>query len=60
MTPKKTLAMSAGELDRTMERLTDEIMANHTNQDELILVGIRTTAASGGTAPRASRLRVST
>ena len=45
MTPKKTLAMFAGELDRTMERLTDEIMANHKNQDELVLVGIRTGGA---------------
>jgi pyrimidine operon attenuation protein/uracil phosphoribosyltransferase len=45
MKPKKTLAMSAGELDRTMERLTDEIMAHHKNQDELVLVGIRTGGA---------------
>ena len=45
MTPNKTLAMSASELNQTLERLTDEIMANHQNQDELVLVGIRTGGA---------------
>jgi len=45
MTRKKTLAMSAGELARTLERLTDEITGRHQNLDELVLVGIRTGGA---------------
>jgi pyrimidine operon attenuation protein / uracil phosphoribosyltransferase len=45
MTPKKTLVMSAGEVEQTLERLTDEIMAHHPNQGELVLVGIRTGGA---------------
>jgi pyrimidine operon attenuation protein / uracil phosphoribosyltransferase len=45
MTRKKTLAMSASELNETLERLTDSIMANHQNQDALVLVGIRTGGA---------------
>ena len=45
MTSNKTLDMPASELNQTMERLTDEIMANHPNQEELVLVGIRTGGA---------------
>jgi pyrimidine operon attenuation protein/uracil phosphoribosyltransferase len=45
MKPSKTLAMSASELAQTLERLTDEITAHHQNQEELVLVGIRTGGA---------------
>jgi pyrimidine operon attenuation protein/uracil phosphoribosyltransferase len=45
MTPKKNLGMPALELDRTMERLTNEIQAQHPDLDQLILVGIRTGGA---------------
>jgi pyrimidine operon attenuation protein/uracil phosphoribosyltransferase len=45
MTPKKPLGMAAAELDRTLERLTDEIMAQHQQLDRVVLVGIRTGGA---------------
>lgn len=45
MTPKKNLGMPAAEIDRTLERLTDEIQAQHAKLDQLILVGIRTGGA---------------
>ena len=45
MTPKKPSGMSAAELDRTLERLTDEIVGQHRNLDQTILVGIRTGGA---------------
>ena len=45
MTSNKTLDMSDRDLNQTLERLTDEIMANHQNQEELVLVGIRTGGA---------------
>ncbi|MFZ5447989.1 MAG: bifunctional pyr operon transcriptional regulator/uracil phosphoribosyltransferase PyrR [Thermodesulfobacteriota bacterium] len=45
MTKTKTSVMSASELNRNLARLTDEIMANHQNQDALVLVGIRTGGA---------------
>ena len=45
MTSDKTLDMPASELSQTLERLTDEIVANHRNLEELILVGIRTGGA---------------
>jgi pyrimidine operon attenuation protein / uracil phosphoribosyltransferase len=45
MTSNKTLDMSARDLNQTLERLTDEILANHQNQEELVLVGIRTGGA---------------
>jgi pyrimidine operon attenuation protein/uracil phosphoribosyltransferase len=45
MTKNKTAAMPARELNQTLERLTDEIMAEHQNQDALVLVGIRTGGA---------------
>lgn len=45
MTPKKPLGMPAAELDRTLERLTDEIMAQHQQLDRMVLVGIRTGGA---------------
>lgn len=37
--------MSAAELDKTLERLIDELLAQHHRLDELILVGIRTGGA---------------
>lgn len=45
MTPKKSSGMKAAELDRTLARLTDEIVARHPNPDRMILVGIRTGGA---------------
>ena len=45
MTPKKTSGMTAAELDRTLERLTDEIVGQHRHLDQMILVGIRTGGA---------------
>ncbi len=45
MKQNKTLAMSAQELDQSLDRLTDEIMAHHPVHDEMILVGIRTGGA---------------
>jgi pyrimidine operon attenuation protein/uracil phosphoribosyltransferase len=45
MTKTKTSAMPARELNKTLERLTDEIMAKHLDQDALVLVGIRTGGA---------------
>jgi pyrimidine operon attenuation protein / uracil phosphoribosyltransferase len=45
MMQNQTLDMSASELNQVLERLTDEIMASHPNQDELVLVGIRTGGA---------------
>lgn len=45
MTPKKTLNIPAPELDQTLERLTDEIMAQHGRLNEMVLVGIRTGGA---------------
>jgi pyrimidine operon attenuation protein/uracil phosphoribosyltransferase len=37
--------MAAAELDRTLERLIDEIMAQHQQLDRVVLVGIRTGGA---------------
>ena len=45
MTSKKLAAMTAAELKQTLERLTDEIMAQHLDTDCLLLVGIRTGGA---------------
>ncbi len=45
MTPKKPSGMTAAELDRTLERLTDEIVGHHRQLDQMILVGIRTGGA---------------
>jgi pyrimidine operon attenuation protein/uracil phosphoribosyltransferase len=45
MTSNQNLSMPARELEQTLERLTDEIMANHQNPDEVVLVGIRTGGA---------------
>jgi pyrimidine operon attenuation protein/uracil phosphoribosyltransferase len=45
MTPKKPSGMSAAEIDRTLERLTEEIATSHPNPDQMILVGIRTGGA---------------
>jgi pyrimidine operon attenuation protein/uracil phosphoribosyltransferase len=45
MPKAKTSAMPAWELKQTLERLTDEIMKQHQDQDALVLVGIRTGGA---------------
>jgi pyrimidine operon attenuation protein / uracil phosphoribosyltransferase len=45
MTPKKPKGMPAAELDRTLDRLTDEIMAQHRELDRMVIVGIRTGGA---------------
>jgi pyrimidine operon attenuation protein/uracil phosphoribosyltransferase len=45
MTADRKLSMPAQELQQTLERLTDEIVANHQNPDEVVLVGIRTGGA---------------
>ncbi|MBM4294718.1 MAG: bifunctional pyr operon transcriptional regulator/uracil phosphoribosyltransferase PyrR [Deltaproteobacteria bacterium] len=45
MASEKTLAMTAAEVDRALERLTDEVLARHLNPDELLVVGIRTGGA---------------
>jgi pyrimidine operon attenuation protein/uracil phosphoribosyltransferase len=45
MPKTKTSAMPAQELSQTLERLTDEILAKHRDQDALVLVGIRTGGA---------------
>jgi pyrimidine operon attenuation protein/uracil phosphoribosyltransferase len=45
MTPKKPSGMTAAELDQTLERLTGEIVGQHQNLDQTILVGIRTGGA---------------
>jgi len=37
--------MPGREMEQTLERLTDEIMANHQNPDEVVVVGIRTGGA---------------
>jgi pyrimidine operon attenuation protein/uracil phosphoribosyltransferase len=45
MTKTKSSAMPAREINQTLERLTDEIMGRHQDQDSLVLVGIRTGGA---------------
>jgi pyrimidine operon attenuation protein/uracil phosphoribosyltransferase len=45
MTPKKPSGMNAAEIDRTLERLTEEIATRHPNPEQMILVGIRTGGA---------------
>jgi pyrimidine operon attenuation protein/uracil phosphoribosyltransferase len=45
MPKTKNSVMSARELKKTLERLTDEIMAKHQDQGALVLVGIRTGGA---------------
>jgi pyrimidine operon attenuation protein/uracil phosphoribosyltransferase len=45
MTKTKISAMPTRELKQTLERLTDEIMAKHQDQDTMVLVGIRTGGA---------------
>lgn len=42
---RKTIVMPAAELDQTLERLTDEILACHHDLSEIVLVGIRTGGA---------------
>jgi pyrimidine operon attenuation protein/uracil phosphoribosyltransferase len=37
--------MSAAELDRTLERLTDEVTVRHPDRERLVIVGIRTGGA---------------
>jgi pyrimidine operon attenuation protein/uracil phosphoribosyltransferase len=45
MTAEKTIAMPAAELDRSLDRLTDQILKRHQHLEDLILVGIRTGGA---------------
>ncbi|MBI4795288.1 MAG: bifunctional pyr operon transcriptional regulator/uracil phosphoribosyltransferase PyrR [Deltaproteobacteria bacterium] len=45
MTPKKSLSMPGPEVDLTIERLTQQILARHQNLQDLVLVGIRTGGA---------------
>ncbi|MDP3182397.1 MAG: bifunctional pyr operon transcriptional regulator/uracil phosphoribosyltransferase PyrR [Desulfobaccales bacterium] len=45
MTAEKTIAMPAAELDRSLDRLTDQILTRHQQLDDLVLVGIRTGGA---------------
>jgi pyrimidine operon attenuation protein/uracil phosphoribosyltransferase len=45
MTPKKNPAMPGQEVDVTLERLTQQILARHQNLEDLVLVGIRTGGA---------------
>ena len=45
MAQDKTSGMTAAQLHRTLERLTDEIMARHQDLAGLVLVGIRTGGA---------------
>jgi pyrimidine operon attenuation protein/uracil phosphoribosyltransferase len=45
MPKTKTSAMPTRDLKQTLERLSDEIMAQHQDQDVLVLVGIRTGGA---------------
>jgi pyrimidine operon attenuation protein/uracil phosphoribosyltransferase len=45
MAVDKTIAMPAKEVDRSLERLTDEILARHQDLEELVVVGIRTGGA---------------
>ncbi len=42
---EKTIALKADEMDRTLERLTGEILARHQNLEELVIVGVRTGGA---------------
>jgi pyrimidine operon attenuation protein / uracil phosphoribosyltransferase len=45
MPSKKRIALKADELDRTLERLSEEIRRRHRNPEELVVVGIRTGGA---------------
>jgi len=45
MTSERTVAMQAVEMDRALERLTQEIMKRHPNLGEMLVVGIRTGGA---------------
>ncbi|MEW6388398.1 MAG: bifunctional pyr operon transcriptional regulator/uracil phosphoribosyltransferase PyrR [Thermodesulfobacteriota bacterium] len=45
MTSEKNIALTAEEMDRTLDRLTGEILGRHANLEELVLVGIRTGGA---------------
>lgn len=45
MSSEKSVAMSASELDRNLEGLTDRILERHQRLDDLVLVGIRTGGA---------------
>ncbi len=44
-TPKKPAGMTAAQVKQTLERLIDEIMAQHQSPDRMLLVGIRTGGA---------------
>ncbi|MDI6852143.1 MAG: bifunctional pyr operon transcriptional regulator/uracil phosphoribosyltransferase PyrR [Deltaproteobacteria bacterium] len=45
MSPQKKIALNAGDIDRTLERLAAEIRAGHNNVENLVVVGIRTGGA---------------
>jgi pyrimidine operon attenuation protein/uracil phosphoribosyltransferase len=45
MTPKENKPAFSQEVDQTLERLTEQIMARHQNLEDLVLVGIRTGGA---------------
>lgn len=45
MTPEKSPAIPGQEVDLTLERLTQQILARHQNLEDLVLVGIRTGGA---------------
>jgi pyrimidine operon attenuation protein/uracil phosphoribosyltransferase len=45
MPPHKNIALNAVEIDQTLERLTGEILADHNNVENLVIVGIRTGGA---------------
>jgi pyrimidine operon attenuation protein / uracil phosphoribosyltransferase len=45
MASEKTVSMGAAEMDQTLERLANEIMAHHRSLDKMVLVGIRTGGA---------------
>jgi|UniRef100_A0A7C3SJM3 pyrimidine operon attenuation protein/uracil phosphoribosyltransferase len=45
MSPKKNIVLKALEIDRTLDRLSEEIQAKHKNLENLVVVGIRTGGA---------------
>ncbi|MBW1991467.1 MAG: bifunctional pyr operon transcriptional regulator/uracil phosphoribosyltransferase PyrR [Deltaproteobacteria bacterium] len=45
MPPHKNIALNAEEIDQTLERLAAEILAQHKNAENLVVVGIRTGGA---------------
>jgi pyrimidine operon attenuation protein/uracil phosphoribosyltransferase len=45
MTTQKHIVLTTGELDRTLDRLAEEMLAGHPQVDNLVVVGIRTGGA---------------